>query len=92
MLRAALREAIRLQPDSAGTHTSLATVLDQLGDAEGAARKPRWKEIAKQKTGDRLALFATNSGRRLLNAGTSRGLFHNSRAAISSSPTMRGPL
>src|SRR2546429_2546755 len=34
---AALREAIRLQPDSAGTHTTLATVLRQLGDAQGAA-------------------------------------------------------
>src|SRR5256884_7336042 len=84
---AALREAIRLQPDSAGTHTSLATVLRQLGDAEGAAAENRaGMEIAKQKTGDQAALFATNSGRRLLNAGDVEGAISQFRAAISSSP------
>ena len=31
---AALREAIRLQPDFAGAHTTLAAVLRQLGDAD----------------------------------------------------------
>src|SRR2546429_7341997 len=85
---AALREAIRLQPDSAGTHTSLATVLRQLGDAEGAAAENRaGMEIAKQKTGDQAALFATNSGRRLLNAGDVEGAISQFRAAITSSPT-----
>jgi len=43
-------------------------------------------EIAKQKTGDQAALFATNSGRRLLNAGDIEGPFRNSAAAINSSP------
>jgi len=83
----ALREAIRLQPDSAGAHTTLATVLRQLGDAEGAAAESRaGMEIAKQKTGDQAALFATNSGRRLLNAGDIEGAVSQFRAAISSSP------
>jgi cytochrome c-type biogenesis protein CcmH/NrfG len=35
----ALREAIRLQPDFAGAHTTLAAVLRQMGDDEGAARE-----------------------------------------------------
>ena len=84
----ALREAIRLQPDFAGAHTTLATVLRQLGDAEGAAAESRTgMEIAKQKTGDQAALFATNSGRRLLNAGDIEGAISQFRAAISSSPT-----
>src|SRR2546423_9875390 len=44
-----LREAIRLQPDFAGAHTTLATVLRQLGDAEGAAAESRaGMEIAKR--------------------------------------------
>src|SRR5256714_5817362 len=82
-----LREAIRLQPDFAGAHTTLATVLRQLGDAEGAAAESRaGMEIAKQKTGDQAALFATNSGRRLLNAGDIEGAISQFRAAISSSP------
>src|SRR2546430_17286551 len=43
-------------------------------------------EIAQQKTGDQAALFATNSGRRLLNAGDIEGAISQFRAAISSSP------
>jgi len=83
----ALREAIRLQPEFAGAHTTLATVLRQLGDEEGAAAESRTgMEIAKQKTGDQAALFATNSGRRLLNAGDIEGAISQFRAAISSSP------
>ena len=76
-----------MQPDSAGAHTTLATVLRQLGDAEGAAAESRaGMEIAKQKTGDQAALFATNSGRRLLNAGDIEGAISQFRAAINSSP------
>jgi tetratricopeptide (TPR) repeat protein len=83
----ALREAIRMQPEFAGAHTTLATVLRQLGDAEGAAAESRaGAEIAKQKTGEQAALFATNSGRRLLNAGDIEGAISQFRAAISSSP------
>ena len=84
---AALREAIRLQPDFAGAHTTLATVLRQLGDAEGAAAENKaGAEIAKQKTSEQAALFATNSGRRLLNAGDLDGAISQFRTAINSSP------
>jgi tetratricopeptide (TPR) repeat protein len=84
---AALREAIRLQPEFAGAHTTLATVLRQLGDAEGAAKEGRTgMEMAKQKTNDQAALFATNSGRRLLNAGDIEGAISQFRVAINSSP------
>ena len=84
---AALREAIRLQPEFAGAHTTLAAVLRQMGDAEGAAAESReGAEIAKQKTSEQAALFATNSGRRLLNAGDIDGAISQFRSAISSSP------
>jgi tetratricopeptide (TPR) repeat protein len=83
----ALREAIRLQPEFAGAHTTLATVLRQLGDTAGAASESRaGMEIAKQKTSEQAALFATNSGRRLLNAGDVEGAISQFRAAIISSP------
>jgi tetratricopeptide (TPR) repeat protein len=83
----ALREAIRIQPDFAGAHTNLAAVLRQLGDAEGAAAESKaGMEIAKQKTAEQAALFATNSGRRLLNAGDLKGAISQFRAAINSSP------
>ena len=84
---AALREAIRLQPDFAGAHTTLAAVLRQMGDAEGAAAEGRaGAELAKQKTSEQAALFATNSGRRLLNAGDIDGAISQFRSAINSSP------
>ena len=84
---AALREAIRLQPSFAGAHTTLATVLRQLGDAEGAAAEGKaGTEIAKQKTSEQAALFSTNSGRRLLQAGDVEGAISQFRAAINSVP------
>jgi Flp pilus assembly protein TadD len=43
-------------------------------------------EMAKQKTNDQAALFATNSGRRLLNAGDIEGAISQFRVAINSSP------
>src|SRR5437899_8444138 len=83
----ALREANQMQPEFAGAHTTLATVLRQLGDAEGAAAESKTgADIAKQKTSDQAALFATNSGRRLLNAGDVDGAISQFRAAINSSP------
>jgi len=83
----ALREAIRLQPEFAGAHTTLAAVLRQLGDTEGAAAESRaGMEITKQKTSEQTALFAANSGRRLLNAGDIEGAISQFRAAINSSP------
>ncbi len=81
----ALREAIRLQPDFAGAHTTLAAVLRQLGDTQGAASEARLGvELAKQKTDLQAAVFATNSGRRLRNAGDLDGAVSQFRAAIQS--------
>ena len=83
----ALREAIRLQPEFAGAHTTLATVLRQLGDNEGAAAESRaGAEIAKRKNSEQAALFATNSGRRLFNAGDLDGAISQFRSAIESVP------
>jgi len=82
-----LREAIRMQPDFAGAHTTLATVLRQLGDAEGAAAESRkGAEIAKQKTSEQAAQLSTNSGLRLLKAGDVEGAISQFRAAINSAP------
>jgi len=76
-----------MQPDFAGAHTTMATVLRQLGDAEGAATESRaGTEIAKQKTSEQAALFATNSGRRLPNAGDLEGAISQFRSAINSAP------
>ena len=83
----ALREAIRLQPEFAGAHTTLASVLRQLGDNEGSAAESRaGAEIAKRKTSEQAALFATNSGRRLFNAGDLDGAISQFRSAIESVP------
>src|SRR3989449_3595052 len=84
----ALRQAIRLQPDFAGAHTTLAAVLRQLGDTAGAAAESKaGAEISKQKTNQQAAAFATNSGRRLLVAGDLDGAISQFRAAISATPT-----
>jgi protein O-GlcNAc transferase len=84
----ALREAIRLQPDFAGAHTNLGAVLRQLGDAEGAAAESRrGLELLKQKSSEQAATFATNSGRKLLNAGDLDGAISQFRASIQSLPT-----
>jgi len=83
----ALREAIRLQPDFAGAHTTLSAILRQLGDAEGAATEARaGLEISKRKTDQQAATFATNSGKRLLNAGDLDGAISQFRSAINSMP------
>ena len=82
-----LREAIRLQPDFAGTHTTLAAVLRQLGDTVGAASEAReGTDLAKQKSNLQAALFATNSGKRLLNVGDLEGAISQFRSAIQSVP------
>jgi tetratricopeptide (TPR) repeat protein len=67
---AELREAIRLQPDFLGAHTNLATVLQALGDADGAsAERKLVAELSRKGTNLQGATFSTNSGIRLLNAG-----------------------
>jgi Flp pilus assembly protein TadD len=82
-----LRQAIRLQPDFAGAHTTLAGILRQLGDSAGAAAEAKaGAEISKEKTNLQAATFATNSGRRLLNAGDIEGAISQFRSAISASP------
>ncbi len=83
----ALREAIRLQPDFAGAHTNLGGVLRQLGNADEAATESRaGMELLKQKSSEQVAAFATNSGRRLLNAGDLDGAISQFRTAIQSLP------
>jgi Flp pilus assembly protein TadD len=83
----ALRQAIRLQPDFAGAHTTLAAVLRQLGDTEGASAESKaGAEIGKQKNNQQAALFATNSGKRLLNAGDLEGAISQFKSAIQSLP------
>jgi len=83
----ALRQAIRLEPDFAGAHTTLAAVLRQLGDAAGAAAESKaGAEIAKEKTSLQAATFATNSGRRLLNAGDIDGAISQFQTAIQAVP------
>ena len=65
----------------------MAAVLRQLGDTEGATAESRaGAEIAKQKTSQQAALFATNSGRRLLNAGDLDGAISQFRSAINAVP------
>ena len=82
-----LREAIRLQPDFAGAHTTLASVLRALGDSEGASAEARaGQQIGKEKTGLQAAVLATSSGRRLLNAGDLEGAIAQFQSAINSSP------
>jgi len=83
----ALREAIRLQPDFAGAHTTLAAVLRALGDDAGATSEARaGQQITKEHTGRQAAILATNSGRRLLSAGDVDGAIAQFRSAVSSSP------
>jgi len=78
----------RLQPDFAGAHTTLAAVLRQLGDNEGAAAESkRGTEIGKEKTNQQAALFATNSGKRLLNVGDLEGAIAQFRSAIQALPS-----
>src|SRR5262249_57863033 len=79
--------AIRLQPDLAGAHTTLAGVLRLLGDTAGAAAEAKaGSEIGKQKTNQQAALFATNSGKRLMNTGDLDGAISQFRSAIASTP------
>src|SRR5207253_10499330 len=84
---AALREAIRLQPDFAGAHTTLAAVLRQMGDPSAAATESRLGEqISKDKTSLQGATFNTNSGKRLLQVGDLEGAISQFRSAIKLAP------
>jgi len=83
----ALHEAIRLDPNFAGAHTTLAAVLRQLGDTSGAAAESQaGAEMSKKKTDLQAATFATNSGRRLLNAGDLDGSISQFRVALRAMP------
>ena len=84
----ALREAIRQQPTFAGAHTTLAAVLRQMGDAQGAeAERQLGDTLVKEKFGVQGATFATNSGKRMLNAGDLDGAISQFRNAIKLSPS-----
>jgi Flp pilus assembly protein TadD len=83
-----LREAIRLQPQFAPAHTTLAAVLRQMGDTAGAqAESEAGNTLAKEKTDLQGATFATNSGKRLLNAGDVEGAIAQFRNAIKLAPS-----
>ncbi len=84
----ALRQAIRLDRRFCGAHTTLAAVLRQLGDNAGAAAESKaGAEMSKKKTDLQAATFATNSGRRLLNAGDLDGAISQFRTAIHAVPS-----
>jgi len=84
----ALRQAIRLESDFAGAHTTLAAVLRQLGDTAGAAAESQaGAEISKKKNRFAGRHFATNSGRRLRNAGDLEGAISQFQAAIRAMPS-----
>jgi len=79
-----------MQPDFAGAHTTLAAVLRQLGDTEGAAsREPRGngnRQTENQRTGGALRhKFSAPASQR----GDLEGAISQFRAAINSSPTTR---
>ena len=83
-----MREAIRQQPTFAGAHTTLAAVLRQMGDAQGAeAERQLGDMLVKEKFGVQGATFATNSGKRMLNAGDLDGAISQFRNAIKLSPS-----
>jgi Flp pilus assembly protein TadD len=76
-----------LQAEFAGAHTTLAAVLRQLGDAEGAAEEATaGARIAASTNSLQAATFATNSGKRLLGAGDVEGAIAQFRSAINSEP------
>src|SRR6202022_4606112 len=80
-----LREATRLQPEFAGAHVTLATVLRELGDLPGSEKEARLgAEITKSKTNLQAATFATNSGKKLLRAGDLEGAVSQFKTAIKS--------
>src|SRR5262249_716564 len=84
---AALREAIRLQPDFVGAHTNLAAVLRQMGDTDGANSESRAAaDLSKQKTNLQGATFATNSRKRLLGASDVEGSISHVRNAARLAP------
>jgi len=82
-----IAEAIRMQPEFAGARITLAAVLRQLGDSEGAAAESRaGMEIditEDQRSG---ALFANKFGAQASQRGRPGGRHFAFRAAISSSP------
>jgi len=86
---AALREAIRLQSTFAGAHTTLAAVLRQMGDTSAAESEAQLGDaLVKQKIGLQGATFATNSGKRMLDAGDLDGAISQFRTAIKLAPNL----
>jgi Tfp pilus assembly protein PilF len=79
----ALRKAIQLQPDFAGAHTTLAAVLRQQGDTQGAATESKLgAEMTQQKMTRQSATFSTNSGTKLMDAGDLDGAIAQFESAI----------
>jgi len=81
-------QAIRLESDFAGAHTTLAAVLRQLGDTAGSSgRKSGRRRDQQEENRFAGATFATNSGRRLRNAGDLEGAISQFQAAIRAMPS-----
>jgi len=84
----ALRRAIELQPDFVGAHTTLASVLRQMGDTAGAdAAQKESARLSKEKNSLQGAVLATNSGKRMLAAGDVDGAVSQFRNAVRLSPS-----
>jgi len=84
---AALRDAIRLQPQFAGAHLTLSSVLQQQGDTEGAAEARRiGNDITKKNNNRQAATFATNFGKKLLQSGDVEGAITQLQSAVRSDP------
>ena len=76
-----------MQPDFGGAHTTLAGVLRQLGDTQGAAEEAKvGAGIVASTNNLQAAKVATNSGKRLLGAGDLEGAISQFRSAIHSEP------
>ena len=76
------------QQSEGGRYSTSASGVERFS-GEGNGRTTESKagaELAKQKTSEQAALFSTNSGRRLLQAGDVEGAISQFRAAINSAP------
>ena len=75
------------QPYLAGAHTTLAQAASDVGDAQHATEESRKGALLAKELSDlQAAVFATDSGKRLMNAGDLDGAISRFRAAVASTP------
>jgi Tfp pilus assembly protein PilF len=76
-----------LQPEFAGAHLTLSSVLQQQGDAQGAAAERRiGDEISRKNNNRQAAMFATNFAKKMLQSGDLEGALKQLQTAIQSDP------